>query len=317
QQRRLHAVLAFEFGQDAADVGLRGGLAHVRAARDLAVRQPFGQQVQHLAFAGRQAREPGTGLAAPRCGLGGDEAEDEPGHGRRQVGLALVDGADGADELFGRAGLQQEPGRAALDGREHVVLVAEGGQDQGADGAEALEDVEAAEAGHVEVEQRHVDAVGGRERLAAVVGGRGHGDVAGRFEDGADALDDERLVVGDEDPDHGWPPVTTLSGRNASSTTAVPITAARRLRRGSATGSMALRWNRPSAVRRSRRPPADATRSLSPVRPKPPEEAGAGPAATGLDTETISVSSSQVIATRTGRPGACLAALASPSSTTP
>ncbi|GAB3993218.1 hypothetical protein GCM10029992_04320 [Glycomyces albus] len=125
-----------------------------------------------------------------------------------------MDGAHGAEELLGSAGLQQEPGGAVLDGGEHVGLVAEGGQDHRAGAAEAFEDLQARQSGHVEVDQGDVGPVplGRGHRGAAVVDGGGDLHVPGRFEDGADALDDQRFVVGDQDPDHCETPRSRSSG---------------------------------------------------------------------------------------------------------
>src|SRR5262249_8925836 len=104
--------------------------------------------------------------------------------------------------------------------------------------------LDAVDRGHLDVDERDVRAVlgGKRHRLVAVGGLGDHLDVVFRFEQGPDAAADQRLVVGEEDPDHD----------------------------GARTGSSARPWKPPSARGPAcSRPPSADTRSRIPIRPRP------------------------------------------------
>ena len=111
---------------------------------------------------------------------------------------------------------------------------------------------EAVEHRHLNVHQGDVRAVlGGQGDRLPPVGGLGdHLDVVFRFEQRPDAAADQRLVVGQQDPDHD----------------------------GARAGSSAYTWKPPPSRGPAwSRPPSAVTRSRMPMRPSPgPDRPGAG-----------------------------------------
>ncbi len=175
---------------------------------DVGVGQPLGHQIEDLGLAGGQRRHaPPSLLPSPRRQRG-DHPEHDAGHRRGEVGVSGLRRADRADQLVGGAVLEHEPGDAVAQRAQHVRLLAEGRQHHGPDAGgvppQLVHRAQPVEHGHADVQQRHVDAV--RERLldgrSAVPRLGDDLDVRRGLQHRPDAGGDERLVVGDEDPDH-------------------------------------------------------------------------------------------------------------------
>jgi hypothetical protein len=203
----LHPVPQPELGQDAGDVALDGGFAEVEPGSDLGVRQALGHQPDdaELAFAEAPGR---TGDRAPGGGAAAEVLDQPPGDRRCEQGLADRHRADGAGQLLAAGVLEQEAARAGLQRVIHVLVQVEGGQHQDPRPAPGLDQpgggFDAVHAGHADVHQDHVGVKqpGLGQRLAAVAGLPGHGQVRLRFEQHSQAFADEVLVVGDQDADH-------------------------------------------------------------------------------------------------------------------
>src|SRR3954470_10295929 len=212
-ERRLRAVGEPELAEDVADVGLDRLLGHAELEGDRLVGPAAGDQREHLALAGGERVERHGGRAVAR-----DLAHEFLDHRRVQQRAAGVDGADRADELLRRDVLEQVAHRARPHRREHLVLVDEAREDDHARvrplGANAPDGLDAVDARHDEVHERDVGRQA-RHRLHRLLAVRGlpHDlDVVLEGQEGAQALADDGVVVGDEHADH----------RGTSSTTVVP-----------------------------------------------------------------------------------------------
>jgi hypothetical protein len=157
--------------------------------------QPLGDQPQHLGLAHGQLRRGGV--------VGGPAVlpQHQPGQPGGEDRVAGRGAAHRVDEL-GRAGrLDQVAGRARLDRLEHVGLLAGRGQHQHLRRAgHRPGDLDAVQAGHLQVADQHVRA-GGRahpDRLLAVTG---HADdlQAGGGQVALDRVAPDRVVVGHDD----------------------------------------------------------------------------------------------------------------------
>ncbi|MCO5614894.1 hypothetical protein L7F22_069179 [Adiantum nelumboides] len=209
QHDQLRAVPGAELGHRAADVGLRRRRAHVQAGGDLVVGQPGRDLGEDLPLAVGELAEPDRAVgAAPgaRRELGDQGAGDRRGEQR----LPAVHHPDGVDEV-GRFGvLDQEPAGAAADRVEDVGVLGERGQDDhpGAGELRVAGDLpgrgDAVGAGHADVHEDDVRVVlAGRGDGLCAVGGLGDDVQVGlRAEQRAEPGADERLVVGEQDPDH-------------------------------------------------------------------------------------------------------------------
>lgn len=123
----VNAVAQPQLGEDPADVGLDGTLSDHQPAGDLLVRQPFGDELEHVPFAGGERVER-CGVGDPRAG--GDEVLDQPaGDGRRGDVVPAGDGAHCLQQLAVERVLEQEPGRAHVKPRVDVLVEVERGQD--------------------------------------------------------------------------------------------------------------------------------------------------------------------------------------------
>jgi hypothetical protein len=135
--------------------------------------------------------------------------DQPPGDGGGEEGVAGGDDADGVGELLGADVLDQEAAGAGLHGLVDVLVEVEGGEDEDACGAFVVQEsacgLESVELGHADVHEDHVgcEFAGAFEGLESVGRFADDFDVLLGFEDHAKAAAHERLVVGDEHPDHG------------------------------------------------------------------------------------------------------------------
>src|ERR1019366_2172529 len=104
--------------------------------------------------------------------------------------------------------LEQVASSSCLQGREEVVLVAVGGEDDhlclGVVGADPSQGFDAVDIGHLNV---HEDDVGFRlprlrDRLGAIGRSGHHADVVLYLQHGAEAVEHHGVIVGHQDPDH-------------------------------------------------------------------------------------------------------------------
>jgi hypothetical protein len=190
-------------------VRLDGRLAEVELAGDLAVRPSAGEELEHLALAGGELRErrrrvrPGSRPADVVL----DQAPDDLGREQRVAG---GDGAHGGGELARRRALEQEAAGARAERLIDVLVVVERGEheDACADAGVGLEPsrgLDPVDARHPDVHEHDVGRCAQRrlERLGAVRGLADHRDVVLALEDRPEPAPHQRLVVGEQDPDHG------------------------------------------------------------------------------------------------------------------
>src|SRR5690606_18796778 len=160
--------------------------------------------------------------------------------------------------------------------------------------ADAAGGLQAVGARHADVHEHHVGArrAGQLHRLHAV---RRLGDddqVVGQVEQGAEPGPHHRLVVRQQDPDHGAPPV---SGPAATPPWA-PGPPSARGAAGAPTGSSAVtRQPPPGSGPATSRPPTEAARSRIPIRPKPsPPVPSPGVPSPGVPSQAARASSAPV-----------------------
>jgi hypothetical protein len=135
----------------------------------------------------------------------GDLVEQPARHARREHGVAGGDRLDGADELLRAGVLEQEPARARTQRLDDVVVEPERREDQDAVAGQPARRLDAVEHRHADVHQHDVRPVrlGQADGLLAVARLGDDRDRAGRLEHGLEARAHQRLVIGDEDADHG------------------------------------------------------------------------------------------------------------------
>ena len=119
------------------DVELRQGVLDVRAGRlgadeqrsrhDVVVRPP-GEQREHLGLPPGEGRHQLQSVL-PLSPSPGEALQQLPEHPGRDERLALVDGADGSDQLRQRAVPQQEPACPRLDGPGQAGVIGLPGED--------------------------------------------------------------------------------------------------------------------------------------------------------------------------------------------
>ena len=205
---QLCAIATVELGQQLADVGLHGAVAHVQLVGDLLVGQPAGDLDQHLPLA---VGEPVVIAGRGRAGEGGELLDQAPGDRGSEQRVPGRHHGDGLEQLGGPGVLEQEAAGACAQRVVHQLVLVEGGQDQDpcVDGAGRVVDdppgrLHAVHAGHPDVHQHHV----GRRTAAEV---QGLATVAGLADDldlrrGAEQHDEpgahQLLVVDDRYPDH-------------------------------------------------------------------------------------------------------------------
>ena len=181
-----------------------------RRAGDLVVGQALGDQRQHLALPfGQPGQHPVAGRRP--FGAGGQVGDEPPGHARRQQRVAPGHHPDRLEQVGGLGVLDQEAAGPGADRLVDVLVGLEGGQDDHLDpgqvvvGGDAPGGFQAVHPGHPDVHQHHVGALaaGQVDRLRAVGGLAHHLEVVGRVDQHVEPGADQRLVVGEQDPDHG------------------------------------------------------------------------------------------------------------------
>ena len=139
-----------------------------------------------------------------------DESTGDRG-GEQRVALGHV--PDGGGQLGRPDGLEQEPAGAGPHRLVDVLVHVEGGQDEdpgGAGGDQPPGRLDPVQLGHPNVHQRDVGLQPGRQLdgLDAVRRLTHHGQVGLGVEDEPETAPHQRLVIGDQNPDHGRPPWT-------------------------------------------------------------------------------------------------------------
>ena len=232
-------------------MGLGGRLADHQLAADLRVGQAADEQVEHLAFPGRQLAD-----GAGDGGLGpdrdsGELLDDRAGDGRGEQRVAAGHDPDRRDDLLRRRVLEHEPARAGPQRVVDVVVEPERGQDQHPGGGLSPHDppggLDAVKHRHPDVHEHHVRSQppGHGDRVLPVAGLARHGDLRLALQDLAQSDPDQRLVVGNQ------------HGRHSGSSTRTAKPPSRR-------------------ADASNLPPYKVTRSRMPARPCPPPGTSAG-----------------------------------------
>src|SRR6266536_4118601 len=225
-----------------------------------------------------------------------EQGDQSPGYRRGQQRLTGCRGPDGPDQVGGIGVLEDEPAGSGLQRGEDVLVGLEGGHHhhprtgQGGVGHDRPQRLHPVQAGHPDVEQRHVRTAAA-DHLQS-------GAAVGRLADQCQVrlpLDEypqthakERLVVGQDNPDHLAPP-----GSGSRAVTVKPP---------------------PSRGPAVRLPPADSTRSRMPDRPRPPS-VGTPPRPRSVTVTTNWPPSRQTVTTASVSP-ACRSTLVSDSRTT-
>jgi hypothetical protein len=148
----------------------------------------------------------------PRCAItpARERRDQAAGDARGEQGVAAGGDPHRADQILRLGVLEQEAARAGPQRLVDVIVGLERGQDddlhpgQGAVRGDPAGGLEAIDPGHPDVHQDHVGALGARQlhRLLAVDRLADHLDVSVRLEQHPEAGPDQRLVVGEEHPDH-------------------------------------------------------------------------------------------------------------------
>ena len=240
----LRAVARTELGRRAQHVGLDGQRAEEQALADLVVRQPLGDEHQHLALARGEVRERRRLGDLPR--RAGDGGQQPPRDGRREQRVTGRDDAHGAQQVRRLGVLDQEPRRTPADRLGDVLVELERGHDDHAHarrprfGDDPPGRGQAVGPRHPDVHQHDV-----RQQLE----GQPHGLVPGR------RLPDDRQVG--------------LGVRAAHGSRRAPAPGRRRAGRGSPVTSRELEPDpeprRPGPA--TSVPPTDSARSRMPRRP--------------------------------------------------
>jgi hypothetical protein len=189
-------------------VGFDGRLGDEERLGDLGVGEAAGDVGEDLEFALAEFGEVGR-CAGGGCGAAHELFDEAARDGGGEKGVAGGDGADGVGELLGADVLDEKAAGAGLHGLVDVLVEVEGGEDEDACGAvivqKAARGLEPVEFGHADVHEDHVgcELAGACEGLESVGRLADDLDVLLGFEDHPKAAAHERLVVGDEHPDHG------------------------------------------------------------------------------------------------------------------
>nr|BFE85522.1 hypothetical protein GCM10020093_081230 [Planobispora longispora] len=136
-----------------------------------------------------------------------------------------MDRADGLDERRGLDVLVEEPRRPGPHRRGHVTAVADRGQHQHARRqaplGEPYQRAETVEDRHLQIEQEHVrgERLHQVHRLGPVTRLSHHVEVVLQVQEGAQPLSDDRMVVGDQHPDHTGTSIRTSVPRPGSDVT--------------------------------------------------------------------------------------------------
>ena len=177
----------------------------VRWVGDLGVGVALGDELKDLSLPGGQAVEGmrGGGLLARDEG-----GEEGAGHFGAEVGVPAGDRADRQEEFLGDRPLEEIPLGAIPEGLPDQTLVGIHGEDQGpglrCPAAQPGHGLEPVQVGHGDVDDENI----GPQTLHQGQGLRTVGrlaedrDVPRPLQEGADALADQVMIVGDDDADH-------------------------------------------------------------------------------------------------------------------
>jgi DNA-binding transcriptional LysR family regulator len=216
-----------ELGAGAQQVRLHGGLAEVKPPRDLRVGEPARDQPENLRFPGAELLRPGRG------GLGAHPAHQAAGHRGREHGLAPGRGPHPVGEHRPGRVLQQVPGRAGLDRAQDVGVGVIRGQHHDRGTGQVPDGFHPIAARHPQVHEDDVRTQPPGERHRLRTGRRlaDHLDVRLGRQHAPQALADDRVVVGQQDPDHaGTIALTRVPAPGALSTVSVPPASLTRVR---------------------------------------------------------------------------------------
>ncbi len=244
----LYPVSGAQLGQQPGHMGLGGACADVEGGGDLGVGHAEAHQLEHLAFAVGDPDE----LAGPAAGSGlaGELRDQAAGDARRDDGVAARDHADRGQDVLQSHVLDQEAAGPGAQRAVNVVIVVERGEHEHARarivGGDQLGCLDAVHARHADVHHHHI-GVGVPDQLDRIGSGSGfagHVDAGCLLDQHAQARTDQRLVVGQDDPD----------GHRAGA--------------GAGTGSpAATRKPPPGRGPAEKSPPSSAARSRMPVIP--------------------------------------------------
>ncbi len=145
--------------------------------------------------------------------LGGDGADQPPGDVGRQQRIPPGHGSNTVQEHVRLGVFEEEPARPEAQGLVHVIVLVERREDHDPRPVQALllqdlpRGLEPVHPGHPDVHQHDVgdELHGAAEGGLAVVGLAHHLDVRLGVEQRPKARPDQRLVVGEQDPDHAAP----------------------------------------------------------------------------------------------------------------
>src|SRR5690348_3468233 len=130
EQGDLDAVVEVELLEEARDVRLHGGDAHVELATDFGVGLAASDRDGDLALTFGEAVELFAGTTAALTAVGSGHVPDQPAGDRgRQDRFAGRDGPDGADDVRGWRVFEQEAAGAGPQGTQDVVVGVEGRED--------------------------------------------------------------------------------------------------------------------------------------------------------------------------------------------
>src|SRR5690349_20774392 len=298
EQGDLDAVVEVELLEEARDVRLHGGDAHVELATDFGVGLAASDRDGDLALTFGEAVELFAGTTAALTAVGSGHVPDQPAGDRgRQDRFAGRDGPDGADDVRGWRVFEQEAAGAGPQGTQDVVVGVEGREDDDLGRAlAAAHDFggrQAVHSRHANVHQHDAGLVfgDGAFDLAAVGGLADDLNVTGARQQHAEPGADQCVVVDDQ---HADPLAHDGHGSHACS----------------------RKWPRSSSPC-SRRPPESVARSVRPSRPAPvPGIFGSAAASAGSGLRTSIVRPCPGAPPRpssTGAEVACLRALVSAS----
>jgi hypothetical protein len=208
-------------------------LGEEEALGDLGVRKAASELDQDLPLPRGELVELGVPCAAGAYWvreLVRKQVEEAPGHARRDDRVADGDAADGPDKLRWQNVLQDEAARAESKRTERVFIQVEGRQDQDTgtrlDRHDRSRRLNAVHARHPDVhhDDVRVAPAGQLDRGRAVGGLADDSDAFLLFQDHAEALAQERLVVNEDDRDRVCARRTIAHGASGSRIGIVAVT---------------------------------------------------------------------------------------------
>src|SRR5207248_3211349 len=201
-------------------MGLGGGGADVKLGRNLVVVASRGDQRHHLSFPLGQDVE--VGRRHPSLFGTPGELRDQPArHGWRQQRIAPGYDANGLQQFRGFDVLHHKTTGTGAERLEHILVHLERGQDQhaqprqGSISHDSPSRFETINAGHTDVHQHHVGALLSSPADGLLAVGRlSHDlDIGGRTEKHLEPGAHERLIVGQQHPDHEMAPFVGSAAR--------------------------------------------------------------------------------------------------------